>query len=835
MKTSTSFDSYLDDLFEFATPFKKKEAESPSPDPEADEQGQDTSPSPGQQPPAPPAAPPPGQQPQQAAPGQPAQQPGGGAPPQQGQAAQPQPMTADQLIQQVLQGTQAQQVIDLLAGGQGASAAPMPGQAPPVAGQQPPGDDFVTPGMPGEEPGQPTPGAPPAQQFGASADQPPPQQGEAPDQSPYTFGTPGQPDFEGDGEDDEDEDPGLGVDADTLAAIKGPEQWGQNPTGDNGMQAGAVRISRDTKLAHGKAPSVPGTMVRPTLGAVIPPSDGDYFMFDYEGPMAASDMAMPDTREAAAICWRTPVMHGTRDRFDLRVTVAPGEDPDTFRLFGEMVVRDDVKFLDARSQSEVDRADLKNALDELDPDMLKSVVTTMADYEKVWFEGELQDVISEMEEVFGIEVERQAVYDIKALWADGPDPNYEGSPGGKGAAKKKQASSSPGISGDEESSPGPGGTPGFDDGADDGGDDRGSPFSPEGTPASDETPGSPTPGAPPAKGKRSKKDASKKPWEALRGSLRTENMMDASAAMFWDASAPEIRASILSKGNDNGAGLPNINDLVVMVWNMLPEAAKNIAKVGLSWFGMPALESKSYVNGILTTIDTPEGTPASPLGFEPPKPNTFGHWPPSPTPADKRKNKQESQRSFAIAAVGLQRLGYKVELVKKPAAPGRVPKEVYVVTDPQGKRTEYPDSVAISDLAVGKGVKFESMQSYADSLFEGSTAEATHYDGKPIHVPTALLKSDMRQRANSELNTLGNYFASTGAASNQIQAALAKHGIELADSPQWFGASGSQRLDLAFSNPSDPFSPTSISNSVLAVSWHKMDQTGRYEVVAYLS
>ncbi len=46
--------------------------------------------------------------------------------------------------------------------------------------------------------------------------------------------------------------------------------------------------------------------------------------------------------------------------------------------------------------------------------------------------------------------------------------------------------------------------------------------------------------------------------------------------------------------------------------------------------------------------------------------------------------------------------------------------------------------------------------------------------------------------------------------------------------------SGRLTQDLAFSNLQDPFSPVSIDNSMLVLTFHQM-QSGNFEVVAYLS
>jgi len=51
---------------------------------------------------------------------------------------------------------------------------------------------------------------------------------------------------------------------------------------------------------------------------------------------------------------------------------------------------------------------------------------------------------------------------------------------------------------------------------------------------------------------------------------------------------------------------------------------------------------------------------------------------------------------------------------------------------------------------------------------------------------------------------------------------------------RFMGDDGRANFDIALSNPTDAFSPTDITNSMLAVTWHKHD-SGRYEVIAVLS
>jgi hypothetical protein len=81
-------------------------------------------------------------------------------------------------------------------------------------------------------------------------------------------------------------------------------------------------------------------------------------------------------------------------------------------------------------------------------------------------------------------------------------------------------------------------------------------------------------------------------------------------------------------------------------------------------------------------------------------------------------------------------------------------------------------------------------------------------------------------------------FSSIGQGIQACWAALRDVGInpETATADLFRGDSGSRRLDIEWTNTSDdPFMPGApIPNSVLVLSWHKME-TGRYEMVAYLS
>lgn len=89
-------------------------------------------------------------------------------------------------------------------------------------------------------------------------------------------------------------------------------------------------------------------------------------------------------------------------------------------------------------------------------------------------------------------------------------------------------------------------------------------------------------------------------------------------------------------------------------------------------------------------------------------------------------------------------------------------------------------------------------------------------------------------------------FPSIGRAINAIHGALQeeydlggglKASMELDDVPSgdiFRGDEGSRTLRIAFKTD-DPFSPMPITNSLLAISWHYIKETDKYEVLAYLS
>jgi hypothetical protein len=110
------------------------------------------------------------------------------------------------------------------------------------------------------------------------------------------------------------------------------------------------------------------------------------------------------------------------------------------------------------------------------------------------------------------------------------------------------------------------------------------------------------------------------------------------------------------------------------------------------------------------------------------------------------------------------------------------------------------------------------------------------------------LDASLRQKANASLQVAGLdgnvNFETAGQGFNSAAVALSAHGIELWDlfpqiqsdpmTPYEDGFSQTVRLAIAFSNPSDPFSPDLIDNSVLHLTVYKKRE-GAWELVGYLS
>lgn len=116
-----------------------------------------------------------------------------------------------------------------------------------------------------------------------------------------------------------------------------------------------------------------------------------------------------------------------------------------------------------------------------------------------------------------------------------------------------------------------------------------------------------------------------------------------------------------------------------------------------------------------------------------------------------------------------------------------------------------------------------------------------NYDRRHKTARGQRLEPATRSRANRVLSQRGldgnDRFRKVGQALTVAFDVLSEFGIEPGEtlnSHLFMEPSGTRSLELAFSNPDDPFSPTEVSNSVLFFSWTEL-RDGVFEVIAYLS
>ena len=102
------------------------------------------------------------------------------------------------------------------------------------------------------------------------------------------------------------------------------------------------------------------------------------------------------------------------------------------------------------------------------------------------------------------------------------------------------------------------------------------------------------------------------------------------------------------------------------------------------------------------------------------------------------------------------------------------------------------------------------------------------------------LESSHRRQANADLIKAGFggrvHFRRIGDALSKAFNVLNLYGIEpgeVLNAHRHSTPTGSWPIEIAFSNPSDSFSPKAISNSVLYFSWTDLGKS--FEVIAYLS
>ncbi len=105
----------------------------------------------------------------------------------------------------------------------------------------------------------------------------------------------------------------------------------------------------------------------------------------------------------------------------------------------------------------------------------------------------------------------------------------------------------------------------------------------------------------------------------------------------------------------------------------------------------------------------------------------------------------------------------------------------------------------------------------------------------------ARINSALRSKVNRELVQAGldgnGRFEKPGLALAAAASVLTDNGIEFDEvvhASRLMGDDGHTTVDMAFTNREDVFSPISIRNSMLAISWYKHAEY-KYEAVAYIS
>jgi hypothetical protein len=86
---------------------------------------------------------------------------------------------------------------------------------------------------------------------------------------------------------------------------------------------------------------------------------------------------------------------------------------------------------------------------------------------------------------------------------------------------------------------------------------------------------------------------------------------------------------------------------------------------------------------------------------------------------------------------------------------------------------------------------------------------------------TATEERKARGRANTKLAALGSKYHD-GLALDKMDAILTEHGFKTLESAIYCGRDGRSHEQVG-------------ERTWLSLTWHKMEQTGRYEIVAYLS
>ena len=136
----------------------------------------------------------------------------------------------------------------------------------------------------------------------------------------------------------------------------------------------------------------------------------------------------------------------------------------------------------------------------------------------------------------------------------------------------------------------------------------------------------------------------------------------------------------------------------------------------------------------------------------------------------------------------------------------------------------------------------ETLASYLKFAVQQSGGFAGH-ENYPPPQRQAHLPEQVRQTVNGQLAAAGldgnGRFPSIGAAINVVWGVLGIHGLQIGTTPSANlfrqRPGGDVQLEIEYMNPTDPFSPVQITNSLIHFQYHVEPDTRRVDVVAYLS
>lgn len=127
----------------------------------------------------------------------------------------------------------------------------------------------------------------------------------------------------------------------------------------------------------------------------------------------------------------------------------------------------------------------------------------------------------------------------------------------------------------------------------------------------------------------------------------------------------------------------------------------------------------------------------------------------------------------------------------------------------------------------------DSPHCHKDEYFEGRKASKGRKAGK-----LAVQDRNNLNRALDKAGFDGNKpFRSVSQGLSRLQEVMAEWGLEpdqIFSAHLFKTAQGTQQIWLAHSNPSDPFSPDPVRNSMIVFQWYT-HQSGNLEIVAYAS